>query len=177
LRPLRAGALVEDYLWQVSFSSQGKPKEIGGCHESGCWPQVVGIRYAPAERFFFFLAVKFVLRCSLPPLSGTPVNTSLKDLKNQLEFIGIENVDKMFTVFFGTAFHHMNDQYMSKRWDNNVHGNDRVFGHFMFLLRCIMIRHTQRTQKYCGTTTTLMSLPPKVRNWILEIFLCIFSLI
>jgi hypothetical protein len=88
----------------------------------------------------------------------------LKDLKNQLEFIGIENVDKMFTVFFGMAFHHTNDQCVSKRWDNKVHGNERAFGHFMFLLLCIMIPLTQRTQKYRGTTTTLMSWPPKVRN-------------
>jgi hypothetical protein len=103
-----------------------------------------------------------VLRCSLPHLSGTPVNTSFKDLKNQLKFIGIENVDEMFQVFTGTAFRHTKDQCVSRK-DGDYHWDDRVFGHFMFLLRCIMIRHTQ-TQKYRGTATTLMSLPPKVRN-------------
>jgi hypothetical protein len=37
----------------------------------------------------------------------------------------------------------------------------RKFGHFVFFLRNVMIRHTHK-QKYRGTDTTLMSLPPKV---------------
>jgi len=66
---------------------------------------VVGIRYAPAERFIFSCCVicaKVIAPASLR-YSGQHV---IEDLKNQLEFIGTENVDKISTVFFGTAFHH-----------------------------------------------------------------------
>jgi hypothetical protein len=98
---------------------------------------------------------------------------SFKDLKNQLKFIGIEYVDEMFAAFIGTAFRHTNDQCVPKKGLRGAYGDERVFGHFMFLLRCIMIRHTQ-AQKYRGTTTSLMSLPPKVGNWKLEEWLCNF---
>jgi hypothetical protein len=47
LRPLRACALVEDYLRRVAFSSRVEHTEIGGCPESCRRPQVVGIRFVP----------------------------------------------------------------------------------------------------------------------------------
>jgi hypothetical protein len=78
--------------------------------------------------------------------AGTPVNTSFKDLKNQLKFLGIENVDAMFNMFL-------------KQGRNRVEEFDA--GKLLFFLRNIMIRHTQK-QTYRGTTTTLMSLPAKV---------------
>jgi len=93
-------------------------------------------------------------------VSGMPVNTSLNDLRNQLKFIGLENIDDMFTIFSATAFSHTNDR--TRRNTDYSHDN-RVFGHFVFLLRSVMIRHTQQ-QTYRGTTTTLMSLPPKASN-------------
>ena len=34
-------------------------------------------------------------------VTGTPVNTSINDLKNQLKFLGIEMVEEMFTQFCG----------------------------------------------------------------------------
>jgi hypothetical protein len=74
------------------------------------------------------------------------VNTSFKDLKNQLKFLGIENVDAMFKVFL-------------KQGRNR--GEEFDAGRLLFFLRSIMIRHTQK-QTYRGTTTTLMSLPAKV---------------
>jgi hypothetical protein len=34
---------------------------------------------------------------------GTPVNTTIKDLKNQLSVVGIEHVESMFRVFCGSS--------------------------------------------------------------------------
>jgi SNF2 family DNA or RNA helicase len=78
-------------------------------------------------------------------VTGTPVNTSIKDLKSQLKFIGIEMVDEMFKIFC-----------MQSRGKECIEEK----GKLMFFLRSIMIRHTQR-QTYRGTGTTLMSLPAK----------------
>ena len=77
-----------------------------------------------------------------------------------MKFIGLENVDEMFTIFAATVFRHTNDP----RTKSGSRIDNRRFGHFIFLLRCIMIRHTQK-QTYRGTTTTLMSLPPKVHDF------------
>jgi hypothetical protein len=88
---------------------------------------------------------------------GTPVNTSLNDLKNQLKFIGIQDVSAMFDLFGRSTCKHTRDQAAMR--------GDRAFvpsvGHFTFLMRSIMMRHSQN-QTYRGTSTTLMSLPPKV---------------
>jgi hypothetical protein len=89
------------------------------------------------------------------------VNTSLNDLKNQLKFIGIQDVSAMFELFGRSTCKHTRDQAAMR--------GDRAFtpsvgpsvGHFTFSMRSIMMRHSQN-QKYRGTSTTLMSLPPKV---------------
>jgi hypothetical protein len=74
--------------------------------------------------------------------SGTPMNTKINDLKNQLKFIGIEHVDSMFEI-------------LQNKYDYDIDA-------LMYLLRPLIIRHSQN-QMYKGTKTTLMSLPPKVR--------------
>lgn len=94
-------------------------------------------------------------------VSGTPVSTTFNDLKNQLNFIGIENVNELFGVFLRSAFRHAEDPTVPKRLGYG--GESRSIGPFVFMMRNIMIRHTQK-QTYRGTTTTLMSLPPKVRT-------------
>jgi hypothetical protein len=95
-------------------------------------------------------------------VSGTPVSSSFNDLKNQLKFIGLlEDVDEMFRTFAVTALKHANDPGRSKKRGRKQSRDDRAFGPFTFMMRNIMIRHTHN-QKYTGTTTTLMSLPPKV---------------
>lgn len=94
-------------------------------------------------------------------VSGTPVSSSFNELKNQLKFIGLENVDEMFRTFAVTALKHANDPGRSKKRGRKQSRDDRAFGPFTFMMRNIMIRHTHN-QKYTGTTTTLMSLPPKV---------------
>lgn len=105
-----------------------------------------------------------------PFVAGTPVSSSFNDLKNQLKFIGIENIEEIFKEFGSTALRHCNDPY-SRKGRNHVHPIDegRKIGHFMFFLRSLVMRHTQK-QTYRNTTTTLMSLPPKVKRSILVDF-------
>ena len=105
-------------------------------------------------------------------LTGTPVQTSLTDLRNQLKFLGLECVDEMFQTFGGTL-RHTNDRAakaLSNRRRRRRFGVDaddessvdHLFGHFLFLMKTLLIRHAQQ-QTYRGTPTrtTLMSLPPK----------------
>jgi hypothetical protein len=85
------------------------------------------------------------------------------DIKNQLKFIGLEAVDQMFNQFKSSVFESL-DEDSRRRFKANQkkeHTDDRKIGHFMFLMRAVMIRHSQK-QQYRGTPTTLMSLPPKV---------------
>lgn len=84
------------------------------------------------------------------------------DVKGQLQFVGIENIDEMFQDFSQTVLDHIGEK-QPKHSYQSVPGESRKFGHFTFLMRAVMIRHAQQ-QQYQGTSTTLMSLPPKVGN-------------
>lgn len=84
-------------------------------------------------------------------VSGTPLNTSLKDLKNQLKFIGIQHVDSYFSKFF------------PKMKDNKAATANPCC--LIFMLRNIMMRHAQK-QMYRNSKTTLMSLPSKTERVI-----------
>jgi SNF2 family DNA or RNA helicase len=97
-------------------------------------------------------------------VTGTPVSTSLNDLSNQLKLVGIEHVAEYFEIFRNTVMKTINDRSKTKdRGRSNTHKPDnRLFGHFLFFMRSLMIRHT-KTQKYLGTDTDLMALPAKVR--------------
>jgi hypothetical protein len=98
-------------------------------------------------------------------LIGTPVNTSLMDLEQQLEFLGIEKVGSLLRKLKKSTFRHIGDHHASKE----SHGRRRYnaepemprLGNFTFLMRAVMMRHSQK-QMYRDTSTTLMSLPPKV---------------
>lgn len=81
-------------------------------------------------------------------VTGTPVSTSMFDLVNQLKLLGIESVDEMIRSCCEKPTSRNADYYITDP------------GKLLFLLRNIMIRHTQK-QCYRGTNTTLMSLPPK----------------
>ena len=70
-------------------------------------------------------------------VTGTPFSTNILDIKNQMIILGIEHVSKMFFAI---------------RPEN-----------IMCMLKPIVMRHAQ-SQKYAGTDTTLMSLPPKVNS-------------
>jgi hypothetical protein len=98
-------------------------------------------------------------------MSGTPVNTTLMDLKNQLSFLGIQDHSDLMEYFKGSFFRHVNDSSVGKKNDDiPVPG----LGLFTFFMRSIMMRHSQN-QTYTGTNTTLMSLPPKVSKLLLSI--------
>lgn len=92
-------------------------------------------------------------------VSGTPVNTSLMDLKNQLIFLGLQSVPEMFTVFQQSVLPHANDPNSRARDLHHCPGAP-VAGHFLFLMQTIMMRHSHN-MKYRNTTTKLMQLPPK----------------
>jgi len=89
-------------------------------------------------------------------VTGTPMNTKIFDIKNQMRFLGIENVTKMFSACGGSGTNR------SKGSSQSV-----VSSHVMYMLKPIVLRHAQN-QKYTGTETTLMSLPPKTES-IIEI--------
>ena len=91
-------------------------------------------------------------------VSGTPINTTVNDLKNQMKFLGIQHSSAIMELFRGSFFRDIGDPSTRKSMTKlEIPGR----GAFNFLMRNIMIRHSQ-AQKYTGTNTTLMSLPPKV---------------
>jgi hypothetical protein len=69
-------------------------------------------------------------------------------MKNQLAFLGMEDATPEFTK-------KRPDQFEPEIC-SDIHWRSSLF-----LMRPIMMRHSQ-LQTYRGTTTTLMSLPPKV---------------
>jgi len=75
------------------------------------------------------------------------MNTSHDDLKNQIRFLGYEHVANIFNALYSKKSYRGKKEIDSKL--------------LMYFLRPIMMRHSQE-QKYRGTSTTLMSLPPKV---------------
>ena len=89
------------------------------------------------------------------------------DLKNQLQFLGIQNTAEMMDVFKRSFCRRIGDNIgtRSVRRPLMIPG----LGMFTFLMRSVMIRHAQ-AQKYTGTDTTLMSLPPKVRLVLTRLF-------
>jgi hypothetical protein len=103
-------------------------------------------------------------------LKGTPWNTSLSDIRNQLEFIGFMDLDSAFSEFGNTIMRDVDPCY---RYCRGAAYN-RI-GEFMFLMRAVMIRHLQN-QMYRGTSTTLMSLPPKVRSTVVRWYIALNKL-
>jgi hypothetical protein len=97
---------------------------------------------------------------------GTPINTNIMDLQNQLIFLGIQLQSNMMDLFKRTLFlENINyRRYVRDRPLLNLPG----VGMFTFFMRSIMMRHSHE-QKYSGTQTTLMSLPPKVGHIVLPI--------
>jgi hypothetical protein len=96
-------------------------------------------------------AVRFLFPCVSSQI-GTPMNTDAFDMNNQLAFLGMQDACPI-----------LSGQDVGKR---SSQANIPVSVHrqsSLFLMRPIMMRHAQQ-QTYRGTTTTLMSLPPKVSN-------------
>jgi hypothetical protein len=102
--------------------------------------------------------------------TGTPVNTTLLDLENQFRFLGIEDVSQLMRDVRESTCIQIQDKgakASNKRGRSNYSsyaGASRApIGRFTFLTRELLMRHAHE-QKYTGTTTTLMSLPPKVNH-------------
>ena len=90
-------------------------------------------------------------------VTGTPMNTSLKDLKGQLSFLGIEDIPKFFTTFSKDMTTCCN---VSGKNSNKSKAKDSPGG-VLFTLRNIMMRHSIQ-MKSCAEQRSIMSLPPKV---------------
>ena len=96
------------------------------------------------------------------PAIGTPINTSLVDLENQLDFLGLQNASGFINTVRHSTCHAVGDKQGQARIRGSPASTVPPIGHFTFLMRSIMMRHAH-DQRYTGTSTTLMSLPPKVR--------------
>lgn len=94
-------------------------------------------------------------------VTGTPMNTSLNDLKNQLKFIGIDHTELLFDRLQGAA-HHMGKSSGSRHRFRDEYRTKEI-GNLLFFLRSIMIRHSMK-QMHQGSSNDLMSLPPKVER-------------
>ena len=93
-------------------------------------------------------------------VTGTPMNTTPKDLKPQLTFVGVSYLDKMFSHFSNN----MEDVFNTKR-RRHSYNSSTLIGPFLFLMRNVMIRHAI-TQVGRVTKRGIMSLPPKVSSGI-----------
>lgn len=80
------------------------------------------------------------------------MNTKIFDVQNQMQFLGIENVTQMFNI-------------SNMRGSGGRTATGVVPEHISYMLKPILLRHAQN-QKYTGTDTTLMSLPPKTERTI-----------
>ena len=121
---------------------------------------VSGMRAVSLFYSSFFPKLWMLTSITCPSVFRNAGQHKFQGLEESDEILGLEHVEEIFNVFIRTAFKDTDDQCVPKR----LNGEDLKIGPFMFLLRCIMIRHTQK-QTYLGTTTTLMSLPPKVRDF------------
>jgi hypothetical protein len=87
------------------------------------------------------------------------------DLDQQLEFLGIEKAGSLLRKLKKSTFRHIGDQHANYGAGGRRRGSAEPemprLGNFTFLMRAVMMRHSQK-QTYRDTSTTLMSLPPKV---------------
>ena len=97
-------------------------------------------------------------------VTGTPINTNVMDLKNQLSFIGLDDLNSMFSLLSSRMGHHNGGKPTGgrrRRWGGTAH----EVGPFNFLMRSLLIRHTME-QKCRETNRDLMSLPEKTERVI-----------
>ncbi len=94
-------------------------------------------------------------------VTGTPMNTSVTDLKGQLAFLGIPDVSQYFSVFAQRMKSHSS---ASRRRGSCDFFGDRAGG-FLFMMRSIMMRHAIQ-MKSRTEERSIMSLPPKEEKTI-----------
>jgi len=95
-------------------------------------------------------------------VTGTPINTAITDLKNQLKFIGVDHVDHYFRKCDALWLNHSLNapRKLGRSHDFFSSLKEAPIGNFLFLFRAILMRHTMKMTSR-GTNTDLMSLPPK----------------
>lgn len=103
-------------------------------------------------------------------VTGTPLNTSLKDIRGQLQFLGFQDTAQLFSRFSDQMV-----QRFSQAKKDRYSENDDA-GSYIFLLRNIMMRHAIQ-MKSRAEERSIMSLPPKVNRCVIQMdFLHIASL-
>jgi hypothetical protein len=105
---------------------------------------------------------------AFPLKTGTPISTSINDLSNQLKFLGIQDSGAMMKQFKEHVCNNGNGGGRGRGRSRYLYTGERPrIGPFTFLLRAIMMRHTQNMTYAGSENTTLMSLPPMVRVWMI----------
>jgi hypothetical protein len=99
---------------------------------------------------------------------GTPICTGIQDLSNQLKFLGIQDAGAMMKQFKENVCNNSSGGGRGRgRSRHSYIGTERPrIGSFTFLMRAIMMRHTQNMMYAGSENTTLMSLPPMVRVFL-----------
>ena len=98
-------------------------------------------------------------------VTGTPMNTSLSDLKGQFSFLGIEDTPELFSTFLKEmpTCHNVSAALVRRRdhrYSKSGKEKDSPGG-VLFTLRNIMMRHSIQ-MKSRTEQRSIMSLPPKV---------------
>ena len=142
--------------------SKDKANYIAPCEEIQWWRVICDESHALKDmKTVHFKALSNLRAEHKWCVTGTPMNTSLNDLKGQMNFIGMDNVPSLFKMFADK----MSDDLFGKKSRRNRSYSDqsrvKKAGDFLFLMRNITIRHSIKQQRI-SSGTDLMSLPDKV---------------
>ena len=151
--------------WRIIYDEGHSLKESSSSKYHACADLVSVHKWIVSGRFLFSFSdivfsqyVEFLMSTLR---TGTPVSSTLLNLKAQLKLLGIDSVDEMFRAVPALM--------ATPRRGSYNHVDSEGMANLYFLMRGLMMRHSQK-QKYRGTSTTLMSLPPKVRSQTYPLF-------
>jgi SNF2 family DNA or RNA helicase len=99
-------------------------------------------------------------------VTGTPMNTSVSDLRGQLDFLEIQRLPNLFAVFSRTMKSHF--QKSTSRRRSVANSSDDGVGKFLFFMRNITMRHAIQMKSRIEDTC-IMTLPPKVRSFFFNV--------
>ena len=97
-------------------------------------------------------------------VTGTPINTRVMDLQEQMKFIGFDHVESYFrqceSKWVLPNMQTSTTCSKIRRCDRTNLFSDAPIGNFLFLFREMLMRHTMKMTNR-GSNTDIMSLPPK----------------